>query len=78
MDTQTRSIAKTVTFRLWTFVMITLMLWLWFDLTVTQSFAYVLTVNLLQTLSYYVHERIWDGISWGQKSRDPASRNQRR
>lgn len=67
MDTRKRSIAKTATFRVWTILLLTVMLWLWFDLTLSQTVSYVITVNVLQTLSYYVHERLWERCRWGKK-----------
>jgi len=78
MDTRKRSIAKTVTSRLWTFVMITTMLWLWFDLSVSQSIAYVITVNVLQTGSYYIHERVWDNVLWGRSQQQQSKKKTER
>lgn len=74
MDTRLRSIAKTATFRLWTILLLILMLWLWFGITVGQSVAYVLTVNVLQTGSYYVHERLWDRVRWGRRSNQKSKK----
>ncbi len=61
-----RSIAKAITFRIMVmfsdFVIIT---------TITHSYNIAIGIiifsNIGSTIFYYIHERIWDKISWGRK-----------
>ncbi|UCE36421.1 MAG: DUF2061 domain-containing protein [Thermoplasmata archaeon] len=64
MDTQKRSIAKTFTFRI--LATITTMVLV---LIFTGDLALAGVVGILDLVSklliYYVHERVWNKISWG-------------
>ena len=66
MDTPKRSLAKTISWRITgsgaTFAISYAILG---DFTVSGTIAMIqLTFN---TLLYFVHERVWDRVSWGRK-----------
>jgi len=68
LETRRRSILKTITFRiiatLTTFILV---------LIITGDLMIAGVIGLLDTISklfiYYSHERVWNKISWGIKSR---------
>lgn len=64
MDTRKRSIAKTFTFRI--IATITTMVLV---LVFTGNFALAGVIGVLDLVSkliiYYLHERVWNKISWG-------------
>ena len=66
MDSQYRTIAKTITFRI-AATAATIILVFFF----TKNFAIAGTIGVLdffvKLLIYYFHERIWDTVSWGSK-----------
>ncbi len=65
-DTKTRTIAKTVVWR----VFATLITWAVasaFTGTIVGSLALALVAAALAMIAYYIHERIWNNISWGRK-----------
>jgi uncharacterized membrane protein len=63
-----RSLVKTITYRLLiicsTFI-ITFLITGKLDLTILIT----ITANLMNTVLYYLHERIWNGIHWGRAKR---------
>lgn len=67
LETTARSVAKTISWRITgsgaTFAISYAILG---DFTVSGTIAVIqLTFN---TLLYFVHERVWDRVSWGRKS----------
>ncbi len=66
MDTQKRTIAKTITFRI-VASLATIALVLIF----TKDYVLAGVIGILDVISklaiYYFHERIWDKIHWGKK-----------
>jgi uncharacterized membrane protein len=75
MDSHRRSIAKSITFRLITIVVVLVCLKLYYDEPVgIRSLGYALLITVVQIINYYIHERLWDGIRWGrtrQRSKRP-------
>jgi uncharacterized membrane protein len=68
MDTQARSIAKSITFRLITIVVVLVCLRLYYDEPMgIRSLGYALLITVVQIINYYVHERVWEGIRWGRR-----------
>jgi uncharacterized membrane protein len=65
-DTASRSIAKTISWRLTgSFATFGISYLITGDLTISSSIAVIqITVN---TLLYFLHERIWNKIRWGRK-----------
>ena len=66
MDKVKRSIAKSVTWRLWAITTLGALGWLYTgSLELTTSLTVSFTV--IQFLLYYLHERAWERIKWGQE-----------
>lgn len=57
METHKRSIIKSITWR----VIATLIAAYWV------GFEVAILMNIVQTIAYYIHERIWVNINWGKK-----------
>jgi len=65
-DTHARSIAKTVVWR----VLATLGTWgviYFFTGKPIESLGMTLVAAVVGMVAYYIHERIWDTISWGKR-----------
>jgi uncharacterized membrane protein len=57
---------KTLLWRAWCFISGFVLLLLMGQPWQTAT-AYTIIINLFLTVSYYVYDRIWDGIKWGVK-----------
>lgn len=57
-ETRTRTIAKAVTWR----IVATVIAFYWV------GFTAAIVLNLVQTVAYYIHERLWIRINWGRSS----------
>lgn len=55
-ETHSRTIAKAITWR----IVATLIAWYWVGLTAA------IVLNIVQTIAYYIHERLWIKIKWGK------------
>lgn len=67
MDTQIRSIAKSITFRLITIIVVLVCLKWYYDQPIGfESLGYALLITVIQIINYYIHERVWDRVSWGR------------
>ena len=65
-ESNTRSLAKTISWRIVVFVLDISIAYLIFkDLQIASSFAVIKLV--VATIFYYFHERIWNSINWGKK-----------
>lgn len=68
MDTRSRSIAKSITFRLITILVVLVCLkWYYDEPMGIRSLGYAMLITVIQIINYYVHERVWDKIRWGKK-----------
>lgn len=56
IETKTRSIVKAITWR----VVATIIAYLWVGLEAA------IIINIVQTIAYYFHERVWVHIDWGR------------
>lgn len=56
-ETHKRSIVKSITWR----VIATLIAAYWV------GFEVAIIMNIVQTIAYYIHERLWVRIDWGRK-----------
>ena len=64
-DTRIRSIAKTVTWRLWSmFVLFTVGSLM--GLSSVHALEWTIVTNILFVVVHYTHERLWNLISWGK------------
>lgn len=57
METKTRSVVKAITWR----VIATLIAMYWV------GFQAAIVLNIIQTVAYYLHERVWVKIKWGKE-----------
>ena len=65
MDSRRRSIIKTITWRIFA-ILITIIVSFAILGSWSVSIAIGILSNLLKTLFYYVHERLWERINWGK------------
>jgi uncharacterized membrane protein len=65
MVSKKRSLAKSLT---WRVVAVVSTLLIGYAMTGSWAFALSLTVvsNLINFVLYYIHERVWLGVSWGK------------
>lgn len=66
MESRARSLLKTVSWRI-TASAITFAISYAFTRSITVSGGIALCEMVAKTLWYYVHERLWDRISWGRR-----------
>jgi uncharacterized membrane protein len=79
MDTRKRSIAKSITFRLITIVVILICLRLYYDEPMgVRSMGYALLITVVQIINYYIHERVWDSIRWGRSKQKQSKKKTER
>jgi len=65
MNSKTRSLAKTVTYRLISSAIGFLVVWIISDNVKTGAMFSVAEL-LYKPLQYYVHERLWQHVKWGK------------
>lgn len=67
METQKRSIVKTITFRIIATITTVILV-----LIFTENLALASIIGVLDLISkliiYYLHERVWNKVSWGEKN----------
>lgn len=56
MESHKRSIVKSITWR----IIATLIAAYWV------GFSIAILMNIVQTIAYYIHERVWVHIKWGR------------
>jgi len=65
MDSRSRSLTKAITWRIFALLITTIVsfaiLGSW-----SVSIAIAISSNLLKTLFYYIHERLWERTNWGK------------
>jgi adenylylsulfate kinase len=66
MDTQSRSIAKTISFRIFATVATTVLVYVITGNLALAGFVGILD-SMIKLIIYYLHERFWDRVSWGRK-----------
>ena len=72
-DLTKRSLAKTVTWRIWSFVVL-YVLGLILGLNSSQSAEWSIVTNILFVIVHFVHERVWNLIKWGKKDEGTSLR----
>lgn len=65
-ETKERSITKSVTFRILVIASDLVVIYL-LTRKVSATIAITIFTNLASTAFYFLHERIWNGISWGKQ-----------
>ena len=70
METNRRSLAKTLSWRFWATLITIAVAWM-----ITRELAFALEIGLLDTaiklLAYFTHERAWTRVKWGQVTEPP-------
>lgn len=66
MDTLTRSLVKTIVWRVVGTVITLLVVYL-FTGEIRQATNIALVVAVFLAIGYYVNERVWDRITWGRR-----------
>jgi len=64
-DTKTRSVAKTVTWRIWSFFVL-YAIGMILGLQSTAAVEWSIVTNILFLVVHYVHERVWNLVQWGK------------
>jgi uncharacterized membrane protein len=64
-DLKRRSIAKTITWRIWSFLVLAAIALL-MGLSSESAVEWSIVTNVLFVFIHYVHERLWNLISWGK------------
>jgi uncharacterized membrane protein len=65
METRTRTLVKTVIYRIWVIVSTYTML-LVTGASLTQALVPTIIINCVWMTSYYLYDRLWSGITWGR------------
>ena len=71
MESHSRSIAKTLSWRLWATIITTLVVF-----ATTKEFKMAMEIGLLDTTiklgAYFFHERIWNKVNFGREIQPPT------
>lgn len=66
MEQNKRALTKAITWQLIGFVMMAIVNYLYMG-DFTQGLGLSALLTLIGLVSYYLHERLWAGIRWGQR-----------
>ena len=64
-DRKVRSVIKTITYRLWS-LLIVFVLGLFFGLGATEALSVTVVLNIMYLLTHYTNERVWNRVKWGK------------
>ena len=65
IDRKVRSIIKTITYRLWS-LLIVFVLGLFFGLGASEALSVTVVLNIMYLLTHYTNERVWNRVKWGK------------
>ena len=68
MDQVSRSVVKSVTFRVIILIADGVVVY-YFTRKLELALGIVIVRNIVAMALYYMHERTWDGINWGRKKK---------
>lgn len=68
-DTKKRSVVKTITWRIWAFVIL-FAIGMLLGLPSTDAVEWSIVTNVLFLVVHYLHERAWNRISWGINNKE--------
>ena len=71
-DLRRRSLAKTVTWRIWSFVVLAA-LGMIMGLNSTSAVEWSIVTNILFFVVHYVHERAWNLLHWGKIAKEQTA-----
>lgn len=66
METKTRTLVKTIIYRIWV-VFSTYIMLLVTGQSLTQALVPTIIINCIWMASYYFYDRIWANIKWGKE-----------
>ncbi len=69
-ETRTRSLVKTVIYRIWVLITTYIML-IVTGQSLESALIPTLVINAVWMTSFYVYDRIWAGVSWGRIKEKP-------
>ncbi|NJK78300.1 MAG: DUF2061 domain-containing protein [Nanoarchaeota archaeon] len=75
MDSQKRTLAKTAVYRGSTTILLFTLLWITTG-NIYETSAITIIFNVLATIIYYFHERMWGKIKWGNQPESKILANQ--
>lgn len=64
-DTKLRSVVKTITWRIWSFIVLAV-IGMILGLKSSDAVEWSIVTNILFIAVHYIHERLWNGINWGR------------
>ena len=64
-DRKVRSAIKTITYRLWS-LLIVFVLGLFFGLGASEALSVTVVLNIMYLLTHYTNERVWNRVKWGK------------
>ena len=64
-DRKVRSVIKTITYRLWS-LLIVFVLGLFFGLGASEALSVTVVLNIMYLLTHYTNERVWNRVKWGK------------
>jgi uncharacterized membrane protein len=65
METQSRTLVKTIIFRLWELISTYILLKI-LGVETSEAISSAIIMNVVWTVGYYFYERIWNVIKWGK------------
>ena len=65
-DTHKRSIVKAIIYRCMGIIVLAIVTWV-FTRSVVQVTAVTIVYHLVSIIGYYIYERVWGHMKWGQK-----------
>jgi uncharacterized membrane protein len=68
VDLKRRSLAKTVTWRAWSFVVLAVV-GILMGLTTEHAVEWSIVTNILFVVVHYAHERAWNLLQWGRQEK---------
>ena len=70
MGNKSRSLIKTASYRITAFIILSLITFYTTN-NLIQTTLISVSFQIVQFFMYYIHERVWEQISWGQEQKCP-------
>jgi len=65
METKTRTVVRMFTYRITAWLFTIFWTWLFTD-DITSATGFATALHIMLSIDYYIHERVWLKIKWGQ------------
>jgi len=75
MDTHTRTLVKSITWRLVALVTTVAAVW-YYSHDWTLALTSGLVANVVKFVLYYIHERVWNKVKWGTFKKSTSTKSQ--